>query len=283
MGFAAVMLHLPENLLTHEEQRFLATIAATVDAAATLVRLSPTAPTLPRTLGLGLAAQRILWERNLRLVMRLALDAQRRTGSDLDELFQEGCLALYDAIRGFRPELGYRLVTYAHDSIVRRLNTVDTTSDWISTSRHHRRMRLHAVADGTRGTTNLTFARNVGPDALESLVDPRNPFEEIDEPSVEFLDLIEPKLGSLLRMRYGIDGTEWPQEAAAEHFGVSTSTISRWERRALEQARRLLLADQTTTRVAAGVSDRSHRRRQHRSLSGPPSPSRTPRRLVPWR
>jgi len=60
---------------------------------------------------------------------------------------------------------------------------------------------------------------------------------------MEFLELLPELHADLLRRRFGLDGPVWSQSELAADLGVSTSTISRWEQRALEQAHQLLTAD----------------------------------------
>jgi RNA polymerase sigma-32 factor len=56
---------------------------------------------------------RQLVETNLRLVAKIARQLDRTHGQSFDDLLQEGCLGLIEAIRRFDPAQGARLSTYA--------------------------------------------------------------------------------------------------------------------------------------------------------------------------
>lgn len=59
------------------------------------------------------AIERRLIESNLRLVLKLARGLDRSHGRAFDDIVQEGCLGLMEAIRRFDPDKGARLTTYA--------------------------------------------------------------------------------------------------------------------------------------------------------------------------
>jgi RNA polymerase sigma-32 factor len=59
------------------------------------------------------AIERMLVETNLRLVAKLARQLDRTHGRSFEDLLQEGCLGLVEAIRRFDPERGAALSTYA--------------------------------------------------------------------------------------------------------------------------------------------------------------------------
>lgn len=59
------------------------------------------------------ALERRLVESNLRLVLKIARQLDRTHGRAFDDIVQEGCLGLIEAIRRFDPAKGARLSTYA--------------------------------------------------------------------------------------------------------------------------------------------------------------------------
>ncbi len=59
------------------------------------------------------AVERRLVEANLRLVLKIARQLDRTHGRGFDDIVQEGCLGLIEAIRRFDPAKGARLSTYA--------------------------------------------------------------------------------------------------------------------------------------------------------------------------
>ncbi len=60
-----------------------------------------------------------LWEQNKQFIHIMALKFQGK--AELEDLEQEGYLALYDAVDGFKPEYGYTFLTYAGGWIKRRM------------------------------------------------------------------------------------------------------------------------------------------------------------------
>ncbi|NLE96855.1 MAG: sigma-70 family RNA polymerase sigma factor [Propionibacterium sp.] len=286
------MIQLPVIPITVDEQQSLATLAATVTPARELLPLQPTNPHLWRAITIGLVAEQILWTANLRLVMRIAVDVASRRGEGLDDLFQEGCLALQEAIRRFNPALGFRLSTFAHEHITRRILRTDTSSVWVSTSTHFRRMRrLIEAGDDSHSPRQATMAlaQLVDIDWLENVAHDDDPFARVDEACVDMLEFASPKYREVLRLRFGFDGRVHQQEELARHFGVSRPTISRWERKGLQQIHDALTSETTvgvpiqdtpTVESSSRASARSPRQHRHRSSTGLPSPSRTPHRLA---
>lgn len=60
-----------------------------------------------------------LWEQNKRFIYSIA---KRYKGlAEMDDLEQEGYLALYDAVDGYDPELGYKFLSYAEHWIKQRI------------------------------------------------------------------------------------------------------------------------------------------------------------------
>ncbi len=60
-----------------------------------------------------------LWQQTRRFIRRIA---SRYVGAaELEDLEQEGYLALYDAVDGYRPDLGFKFLTYAEYWIKQRL------------------------------------------------------------------------------------------------------------------------------------------------------------------
>ena len=111
-------------LLNAEEERELARkIEAGVYAThlvATDDRRHPRSA-LKRIIENGFHARETLFRANLRLVMKLTGKAVKRTGLPLDDLFQEGCLALGEAIQHFDHTRGTRFSTLAHEYVSRAL------------------------------------------------------------------------------------------------------------------------------------------------------------------
>ena len=69
------MITLPDFDMTPDEQRLLTLAVATIEPAYALVRLAPNSLVCWQAIVIGLAAERKLWEGNLRLVYSIAHDA----------------------------------------------------------------------------------------------------------------------------------------------------------------------------------------------------------------
>lgn len=237
------MIDFPELKLAPQQQQALEFLVAAGRDAQRLRTLLPGHRLLQAVASGGRIAEQVLWQANLRLVMRLALDAARHRGDDVDDLFQEGCLGLLDAIRRFDPSLGYRLSSFAHEHINRRIWATESPSVWLSSSRYHRRLRRqleHGDTTISSRRARIALAQQVDSEVLVNLPDPEDPFARVDDSCVELLELAEERYRPLLRMRFGFGGPVHQQEEIAAHFGVSRSTVSRWEVRALAQIREAL-------------------------------------------
>lgn len=252
-ALAGVMIqHLPAHALSHDDQQQLAHVAAFVTTALDYLKVAPANRRICVALLLGLAAERQLWMANLRLVMHIAYREHARGHGDIDELFQEGALALQRSIRMFRPERGFRLSTYAHHAITRRMRHVEVNDHYLHASRHfqwRRQVLLEGESEDPR--RHHAFIRRVPLDEIPEIADDRDDLAHLDQPSIDFLDLLDERHSMLLRMRFGIDTEPMSQQQVARHFGVSNSSISRWEREALAAARKLLQQDFTTGTDAA--------------------------------
>lgn len=238
------MIRLPEIQLSPQEQHLLAIWTATAAHARAFVAHAPTPSVLYLAL-LGHAAADLLWRANLRMAMRIALDIAQQRGEDADDLFQEGCLALREAIRRFDPSLGFQLSSFAYEWILREIrNTEPASAYWVSCSKHYRAVRQQIANDPASRlgqASSLALAHRVDAAVLEQLLASDSAYDEIEEANVEVLALISDERQELMRLRFGFDGRAWSQAELATHFRVSRSTISRWEKQALAQAREVLI------------------------------------------
>jgi len=123
----------------------------------------------------------------LGLVRRLAASFYRTDSrAELDDLVQEGLLAVVGAVRWFDPERGFRFSTYAGDCIRRRM----------------------ARYMGKRGVQPLPQepARVRGVSALESIPERRRPQVDLARELDSLLTALDPRSRLIVAMRYGIDG-----------------------------------------------------------------------------
>lgn len=218
----------------------------------------------------GVRARRHFLLANLRLVRRLAGVEARRCGLPVDDLFQEGCVALAVALQRYDVERG-RFSTFATMRIRQHLAEVCSLRFGAVTlppglAAQLRKLRgLQAELGQERGVVPgaAELAVLIGQDvsATRRLVDYRPPLAidqlaegpGLAEPSPEDLDAgifaaqvrrllarLEPDQARVIRLRHGLGGGE-PLECGdvARRLGLSTSTVRRLEKRALDALRPL--------------------------------------------
>ena len=250
-------------LLNVEEERELARrIEAGVYAGylvATDDRRHPRSA-LKRIIENGSRARETLFRANLRLVMKLAGKAVKRTGLPLDDLFQEGCLALGEAIQHFDHTRGTRFSTLAPESVSRALTR----------SAHTRCGSLDLVrpVDGGRRPIRFTDLDQ----APSHLLACDGGFDAVELSSMDFLDLLGVG-GTVLRLRFGIGTACRTRSQAGAVLGMSATSVKRLEERALVEARQLLNAERCRVEVIrrgsvpGGVCDATRARSVPRTSS----------------
>lgn len=184
----------------------------------------------------GARAGEILFRTNLRLVMKLAGRVANRTGLPLDDLFQEGCLALGDAIRHFDHGRGTRFSTLAHEYVSRALGRAVRTRCG--------RLDMVRPADGRRSPVRFTELDQ----APAHLLACDGGFDEVESSSMDFLDLLGVG-GLVLRLRFGIGTASHTRDQAGAALGMSATSVKRIEERALAEARQLLNAERCRIEV----------------------------------
>ena len=220
-------------LLNAEEERELARkIEAGVYAThlvATDDRRHPRSA-LKRIIENGSHARETLFRANLRLVMKLTGKAVKRTGLPLDDLFQEGCLALGEAIQHFDHTRGTRFSTLAHEYVSRAL----------ARSAYTRCGSLDLVrpVNGSRRPILFTDLDQ----APSHLLSCEGGFDAVELSSMDFLDLLGVG-GTVLKLRFGIGTACRTRSQTGAVLGMSATSVKRLEERALAEARQLLDAD----------------------------------------
>lgn len=175
----------------------------------------------------GSRARQRLFSANLRLVMKLASAAARQTGAELDELFQEGCLALGEAIPRFDQRRGTRFSTLIHRYVSRAVRHRALHGCIAMESvRHH---------SGARVQIRWTSLDRL-PEAYTAV---DGGMEQVEQPSWDLLDLLG-RAGWVIRKRYGIGTRRTTRSDLSRALGVSPSTIRRLEETGLKAARDLL-------------------------------------------
>ncbi len=120
------------------------------------------------------AVERRLVEANLRLVLKIARQLDRTHGRGFDDIVQEGCLGLIEAIRRFDPAKGARLSTYA--ALWIRAFIMKYAMDNVRVVRAVRtRAERAAFFEGTVGFPEVPLEARVRPDGTslaEVIADP---------------------------------------------------------------------------------------------------------------
>lgn len=206
----------------------------------------------------------LLWSRNLRLVMKLAMEYAQRHVLPVDDLFQEGCIGLGHAMRQFDHARGVRFGTLAHkyirhavgNSAAQRCGTVDGPL-----YRQRIRALIRNVDDGPVDMTDLrSRAQRAGVSETMAVVSHAQmvPLEDVPEEGVtvdggfgsveqtgtDFLALLDDRVATFLRLRFGIGCTALGIKDLARVLRMSPSTVRRLESHALEVARALLSQEQ---------------------------------------
>ncbi|MGV8846872.1 sigma factor-like helix-turn-helix DNA-binding protein [Tessaracoccus sp.] len=223
----------------------------------------------------GKQAWDTLWLSNLRLVAKLSHTVARRHCLPFDDVFQDGCLGLAEALMRFDFTRGWRFSTLSHEYIQRFVtaSAARRAGELDGPGRRHRlrillrqrtaelsalehreppvrevARRLGISMSAAAGAwTIATSLDEVGSQQLSS----DGGFETIEVNGLDFLDLLT-DAGDLLRLRYGLGTRCHTQAEIAERLGVSASTVARMEKRALARARAILESDQCRVPKTAG-------------------------------
>ncbi len=222
---------------------------------------------LERVAASGVVAWEFLWLANLRLVAKLAHESSRRHRLPFDDVFQDGCLGLAEALMRFDMTRGCRLSTLAHEYIQRavRASAARRAGELDGPGRRHRLRILmteqehHVSCNEHRLPPSREVARMVGASSsaaasafavttsLEELGSHQlasdGGFDVVEVHGLDFLNLLS-DAGELLRLRYGVGTRCHSQAEVAELLNVSPTTVARLERRALVRARILLESEQ---------------------------------------
>lgn len=256
-------------------------------------------PELLRVAQLGREAADRLWAVGMKVAMQQARRVAAAHDITPEDLFQDGCVAVAEAIHRYDFTRGVRFTTFVFEYVVRALTegARHRMGRPVATRADRRAARLAAEErdrEASRGNTiglaEAAAAAGVSPTAARRALvrivslddvmtaDPSAEagFARVDSPGLAFLELLSPRHRQVLELRFGVHGAALTLAATAARIGASPSTIHRWEREAIDHARALLDSERTTS-----LSERSPRRPPHPSWSAPPSPSRTPRRLAP--
>lgn len=277
-------LGFPKVLLRHGDDVAAArAIEAGVYASYLIQRYGPK-PDLERLVALGEEASRRLWWVGARIAILQARRLAETQALPFDELFQDACVAVADGIRRYDFLRGVRFTTFIFQQVIHALrdsaryrpgNTSTTRGDRRAAYRvkeartELRRAGLPSSIDDAIAAAGVSPAaaargltRVVSLEA-ELLIDPLSEpaFEQVETHGCDFLALLSPHHRAVLELRFGLTGPAKTLAESAQLLGAAPSTVSRWERAAIQAARELLTAERTT---APGLQAPSPPGRRHR-------------------
>lgn len=214
----------------------------------------------------GTAARDELFTANLRLVAQLSRNWAKRFSLDLDDLFQEGCLGLGEAIMRFDHTRGTRFSTLAWHWITNRVSAAALNRcgeieapiwrlrarravravEAEMTARLNRQPSVEELASRlNRSSRWVEDTLGVGQPPAALLTDVAIEEAAEEGPPTEFdlragfRALNELELAVIVA-RHGIGEDPMSLRATAEHLGLSRSTVRRIEATALGRLRRRL-------------------------------------------
>ena len=196
-------------------------------------------------------------------------------GVEAEDLYQLGCMGFLKAIEGFDLEYGTQFSTYAvpkisgeirrflrDDGAIKVSRTLKEQAQQIRTARNRlslelgREPLLSEVSDATGFSPEDIAAAELAVMPTDSLQRPAGedgcslgqliPGEEIEERILEEMSLqdaisaLDPRQKAVIRMRYFRSMT---QEKTAAVLGVSQVQVSRIERKAVAELRRILMEE----------------------------------------
>ena len=215
----------------------------------------------------GRDAWELLWLSNLKMVAKFSHDAARRHRLPFDDVFQDGCLGLAEALRRYDFMLGWRFSTLAHEYIHRAVSaSAARRAGALDGSGRRHRLRILLAEESARTSAaehrqvhvremaqllGVSMSAAVGAWAVTTSLDEVGAhqlvsdggYDTVERTGLDFLGLLG-EGGDLLRLRFGLGTRCHTQSEVGMILGVSASTVARMERRALAQAKQILESEQ---------------------------------------
>lgn len=253
---------------------------------------------LGQIVDLGREAIQQFWAVGLKIAMQQARRVAAVHDLPPEDLFQDGCVAIAEAIRRYDFRRTVRFTTYVFEFVVRALS--EGARHRVGRPAANRADRRAARLAGEERDAQASIGNSIGMRAaaeaagvsltaahraMVTMVSLDNvtaadlvaeaSFARIESVGLDFLGLLDARHRRVLELRFGIAGEALTLADTASRLGASQSTVHRWEHEAIAQARSLLNEDRTT-----GPSARAADQPPRRSSSTPPSESRPSRRLA---
>lgn len=261
------MMEFTEDLLTADQECDLARrVEVGVLARECPELVSASAEELAELIADGREAWLELWTCNLRLVRHLGNAAAHRHQLPADELFQEGCLGLAEALMRFDFRRGSRFSTVAWSWISHRIrDAVTLRCGQLDGSVHGRRLQIRAERAATRlaeehgedvTVLHIAEALRERPSAVSRAIlvrqtrlpdsfDVEDPgaadeFARVEQPPLTFMRRLSSHERQVLCYRFGLTGVDHTLAETAEMMRMSIATVRRLEQCALAKARVML-------------------------------------------
>lgn len=229
-----------------------------------------TDPRLPEVVQLGRDAMEQLAWVGIRMALKYAIRTAHSAGLPAEELFQDGCVAVGEAIRRFDYARNFRFTTFVHEYLFRvmcdggrhRLGHPQVSrADRRAARQALRRMEALGVAESPALLDTVAAAAGLSPTATrrgrirmvpldEVIHSPLLGYEPLTSHDMDFLALLLPRHRQVLQLRYGLTGPPRTLVQMAALLRASPSTVKRWEVEALDAARQLLRGERTTAAAA---------------------------------
>ena len=208
----------------------------------------------------GEHAIRELFRSNLRLVSTISIRWARKYGLDSDELFQEGCLGLGDAIHRYDYQRGTRFTTVAWNWITQRVaamsltrcGQIDAPTGALRSRRKIAVLSSQLAEQLQREPSTAELAAHFGrtPAWIGQMlqVGDRISLDDVEPLAIVSEDSPDIELGDRLKTlsrlektviirRYGLDGAAMSVAALSQMLEVSQATVRRIEARAVAKMR----------------------------------------------
>ena len=182
--------------------------------------------------GSSLARAQLI-EGNLRLVASIA-GSFANTGCDLDDLGSVGCVGLIKAIDTFQPSRGVCLCTYASQCIRNEILLFIRRQKKASNCQH---LEDAISCDKNGNARKLMDVLSTGPNPVLAGVE----FQDLVDRVLAAVQALPPRQRQVICMHYGLNQKKVRQHEIAARWGISQTSVSRMEHKALCALQRCVL------------------------------------------
>lgn len=222
------------------------------------------------------AAEQFAWV-GIRMALKYSRHTAYLSGLPEEELFQDGCVAVAEAIRRYDHALGIRFTTFVHEYLMRQLadggrhgigRPVVSRGDRRAARATLQALDSRGLPESEAAVDEVVSAMGLSPTATRrgrirmvsldtALMTDEGAQAVVEDgsgPGLDFLALLSPRHRQILQWRYGIDCPVQTLVQISHRLKASPSTVARWQREALAAARLVLSGERTTAAAAYGES-----------------------------